>query len=54
MRVTSLVAVIAPRAGKIIRNGLNFFKRGKNKFATNGIFHFVFKLSQSPEIALQR
>jgi len=39
MRVTSLVVVVAPRTGKIVKNGL----RRK----------FVFRFSQSSEIALQ-
>jgi len=41
MRVKSIVAVVAPSTGKIIKNGLQ-----------NGIFHFVLTLRQSPEIAL--
>jgi len=46
MKVTSLVAVVAPRTGKIIKNVENLLQ--------NGLFHFVFTLSQSPETALQR
>jgi len=53
MRVTSLVAVVVPRTGKTIKNCLCLFERGEN-LLQNGIFHFVFTLSQSPEIALQR
>jgi len=45
MTLTSLVAVVAPRTGKIVKNGLNLLQ--------NGILHFVFKLNQSSEIALQ-
>jgi len=30
MGVTSLVAVVAPRTGKIIKNGLGVFGRGEN------------------------
>jgi len=43
MRVTSLVAVVAPRRGNII-NGLYIFERGEN-LLQNGIFHFVFTLA---------
>jgi len=50
IRVTSLVAVVAPRTGKIIKDGV--FERGEN-FLQNGILHFVFRSSQSSEIALQ-
>jgi len=52
MRVTSLVAVVAPRLGEIIKN-VHIFERGE-KLLQNSMFHFVFTLSQSPEIALQR
>jgi len=41
MTVTSLVAVLAPRTGKIIKNVV---ERGEN-LLQNGILHFVFKLS---------
>jgi len=35
MRVTSLVAVVAPRTSKIIKNGLRVFEKGeRRKFAT--------------------
>jgi len=36
MRVISLVAVVVPRAGKIIKNGLRVFEREEKgrKFAT--------------------
>jgi len=47
--VTSLIAVVAPRIGKIVKNGLRAFERGEN-FATNDILHFVFRFSQSSEI----
>jgi len=30
MRMTSLVAVVAPSTGKIIRNSLRVFERGEN------------------------
>jgi len=49
MTVTSLVAVVAPRTGKTIKNGLSVFK----DLLQNGILHFVFRFSQSSEIALQ-
>jgi len=40
MSVTSLVAVLAPRAGKIVKNGLCVFER--RKFATKWyITHLV-------------
>jgi len=29
MTVTSLVAVVAPRTDKLIKNGLSFFERGE-------------------------
>jgi len=53
IKVTSLTVVVAPRTSKIIRNRLNVFEGGEN-LLQNGVFHFVFRLSQSPEIALQR
>jgi len=53
MRVKSLVVVVAPRTGKIIKNGHNVFEGGEN-LLQNDVFHFVFRLSQSPKIALQR
>jgi len=46
MAVMSLVAVVATRAGKIIKNGLGVFERGEN-LLQNGILHFVFRFSQS-------
>jgi len=52
MTVTSLVAVVAPRKGKIIKNGLSDFEREEN-LLQNGILHFACRLSQSPEIVLQ-
>jgi len=42
MRVT-LVLVVAPRTGKIIKNGL--CERGE-KLVQNGVLHFVFRFSQ--------
>jgi len=51
MRVTSLVAVVAPRTGKIVKNS-RVFERGED-FLQNGVLHFVFRLSQSSEIALE-
>jgi len=53
IRVTSLVGVVAPRTGKIIKKGLCVFERGEN-LIQNGMFHFVFTLILSPEIAVQR
>jgi len=52
MTMTSLVATVAPRAGKIIKDRLRIFEIGEN-LLQNGILHFVFKLSQSSEIILQ-
>jgi len=46
MRVTSLVAVVAHRAGKIVKNGLRLFEREEN-LLQNGILHFVFLTIQS-------
>jgi len=48
----SLVTVVAPRTGKIIKNGRSVFERGE-KLLQNGELHFVFKLSQSSEMVLQ-
>jgi len=53
MTVTSLVVVVAPRTGKIIKNSLSVFKRGE-KLLQNGLLYFVFGFSQSSEIALRR
>jgi len=52
MRVTSLVAVVAPRTGKIIKNSHRVFERGEN-FPQNCTRHFGFRFSQSSEIALE-
>jgi len=52
MTVTSLVAVVPPRIGKIIKDGPSVFEREEN-LLQNGVLHFVFKLSQSSEIVLQ-
>jgi len=46
MRVMRVI--VAPRTGKIVRNGLSVFERGE-KFLQNGILHFVL----SSEIALE-
>jgi len=46
MTPTSLAAVVAPRTGKIIKNGLRVFQSGENMLQ-NGILYFAFKLSQS-------
>jgi len=43
MTPTSIAAVVAPRKGKIIKNGLSVFERGEN-LLQNGIL---------PEIVLQ-
>jgi len=52
MTVISLVTVVAPRAGKIIKNGFGVFERGEN-LLQNCILHFVFRYNQSSEIALE-
>jgi len=49
---TSLAEAVAPRTGKIIKNGLRVFERREN-LLQNGILHFAFKISQSSEIVLQ-
>jgi len=49
---TPFAAPVAPRTGKIIKNGLRVFERGEN-LLLNGILHFAFKLSQSSKIVLQ-
>jgi len=62
MTPTSLAAPVAPRTGKIIKNGLCVFKGGENLLQNgiqngilhfDGILHFAFKLSQSSKIVLQ-
>jgi len=53
MMSTSLVAAVAavtPRKGKIIKN-VDVFERGEN-LLQNGILRFVFRFSQSSEIAV--
>jgi len=40
------------RTGKTIKNGFNVFQRGEN-LLENGVLHFVFRLSQSSEIAFE-
>jgi len=48
---------VAPRTGKIFKNGLNVFKRRDiyiDNMLQNGILHFVFRLiSQLSEIAFE-
>jgi len=44
MTVTSLVAVVPPRIGKIIKDSPSVFEREEN-LLQNGVLHFVFKLS---------
>jgi len=51
MTVKSLVAVVATRRGKIIKNGLHIFERGEN-LLQNGIFHFVHISGQDSFISL--
>jgi len=46
MRVTSLVAVVAPRTGKIVKNGLHVFESEEN-LLQNGLLHFVFKIQSN-------
>jgi len=38
IRVTSLVAVVAPHIGKIIKSGLNVFERAENYYK---IMYFI-------------
>jgi len=52
MMPTSLVAAVAPRTGKIIKNGLRVFERGENLLQI-GILHFVLRSSQFSEITLE-
>jgi len=52
MVVMSLGTALAPRTGKIIKNGLSVLERGEN-LLRNGLLHFVFRFSQSLEIALE-
>jgi len=49
----SLVAVLAPRAGKIIKNVLSVFERGESLLQNGILLHFVFRFSQSSEITLK-
>jgi len=42
---TPLIATIAPRTGKIIKNGLRVFKREEH-LLQNGILHFVFRVNR--------
>jgi len=44
MTPTSLVAVVAPRTGKINKNRRSVFERGEN-LLQNSILHFAFKLT---------
>jgi len=37
---TSLAAAVAPRTGKIIKNGHRVFEKGEN-LLQNGILHFI-------------
>jgi len=57
MRMTSLVVVVTPRTGKIVKNGSStpHFRLLKHatKWLQNGILHFVLRFSQSLEIALE-
>jgi len=39
MEVTSLAAVVAPRTGKIVKNGIDVYERREN-LLQNGILHF--------------
>jgi len=52
MTPTSLAAAVAPRVGKIIKNGRRVFEWGEN-LLQKGILDFAFKLSQSLEIVFQ-
>jgi len=52
MTPTSLAAPVAPRTGKILKNGLHVFERGGN-LLQNGILYFALKLSHSSEIVLK-
>jgi len=52
MTLTSLAVAVAPRTGKIIKNGRRIFERGEN-LLQNSILHSLVKLRQSSEIVLQ-
>jgi len=52
MTPTSLAPPVAPRTGKILKNGLHVFERGGN-LLQNGILYFALKLSHSSEIVLK-
>jgi len=40
---------MAPRTGKIIKNGLNIFERLEN-LLQNGVLHFVFRLTRGGKL----
>jgi len=42
MIVTSFVAAVAPRTGKIIKDGLSGFERAFEKLLKNGILHSLY------------
>jgi len=52
MRPMSLVAAVAPCKGKIIRNSLTVLK--EKKVCYKMAYYTLYKLSQSPEIVLQK
>jgi len=51
MMLTSFAVALAPRSGKIIKNGLHVFERGEN-LLQNGTLHFALHC-QSSEIVLR-
>jgi len=53
MTPISRLAVVAPRIGKIIKNGRSVFERGENLLQNGILTIIVFKLSQSSEIVSQ-
>jgi len=52
MKPCTLALDVASLTGKIIKNHLNVFERGKY-LLQNGMLHFAFWISQSSEIELQ-
>jgi len=53
MAVMSLVAVMTPHTGKIVKNSLRVFERGENLLQNGNIANFVFWFSQSSELELE-
>jgi len=44
MRVLSLIAVVAPHTGKIVKHSVRVYERGEN-LLQSGVLHFVIRLT---------